>query len=70
MTRCRFPQGNRKNKIPKVKYFATLPTHLSERLTLGRLSAELDLPEEEIRNHIYSTVGLSLSDLLNERCVL
>ena len=51
---------------PKSEIFRYIATHLSERLTLGRLSTELGLPEEEIRNHIYSMVGLSLSDLLNE----
>lgn len=50
----------------KNELFRYIATHLSEKLTLGRLSSEMGLSEEEIRTQISSSVGLSLSDLLNE----
>lgn len=55
---------------PHNAIFHYIATHLNEKITLGRLSFELGLTEDEIRSYIISTTGLSLSDLLNEMRVV
>lgn len=59
-----------KQKYEYSEIFQYIATHLSEKITLKKLSSLFGLSEAAISAYIRQTVGLSLSDLLNEMRVV
>ncbi|MEA4891666.1 MAG: AraC family transcriptional regulator [Peptococcaceae bacterium] len=59
-----------KESHSEAEIFQYIATHLSEKITLKKLSSLFGSTETAISNYIRRTVGLSLSDLLNEMRVV
>lgn len=64
------PILSEKEKYEYSEIFWYIATHLSEKITLKKLSSLFGLSEAAISGYIRQTVGLSLSDLLNEMRVV